>query len=355
MMTNPHLYSDLPIPPGNYIAEVLQEMGLSQAELARRMGRPIQAINEIIQGTKAITSETALQLEKTLGLPAVFWLGLENLYRLAQARQQEMQQRELEVELLKEFPYREMVKRGWVAAAKDAHQKVGELQKFLGVASLRTLPSVNAFNWAFRKKGAASPYAIAAWIRYAELQANQMNTAAFDMHKLRAVLPNLRRLTLQTPQESVSQLKHTLASCGVSLVIEPHLPKTYAHGAVFWSTNKPILILSFRGKWADIFWFTLFHELGHLVLHGKRPILETDNLIDKQLQRLETEADCFAQDTLIKPDDYKGFVQNQNFTPAEVVRFAQAIDIHSGVVVGRLQHDGYIARSHLQGLRQQVN
>jgi HTH-type transcriptional regulator / antitoxin HigA len=78
---------DLAIPLGEYIAEVLGEYGMSQADLARRMGRPSQAINEIVQGDKIITPDMALQLESALGLPAEFWLNLESQYQLIKARQ----------------------------------------------------------------------------------------------------------------------------------------------------------------------------------------------------------------------------------------------------------------------------
>ena len=84
--TTPRLHSDMPIPPGEFLREHLEESGMSQAELARRLGRPRQAVNEIIRGKKAITAETALQLERVLSTPAHIWLGLELEYRLVLAR-----------------------------------------------------------------------------------------------------------------------------------------------------------------------------------------------------------------------------------------------------------------------------
>jgi len=87
MMTESSFISDLAIPPGEYLGEVLQDVGVSQAELARRMGRPYQAINEIVRGEKAITSDTALQLEHVLGVSAQFWRQLEAEYRLILAQQ----------------------------------------------------------------------------------------------------------------------------------------------------------------------------------------------------------------------------------------------------------------------------
>jgi HTH-type transcriptional regulator/antitoxin HigA len=86
MTTSASLHSSLPLPPGEYLLEVLQEKGLTQSELARRMRRPLQPINEIVHGKNAITAETALQLEHALGVPAHIWTGLEAEYRLTLAR-----------------------------------------------------------------------------------------------------------------------------------------------------------------------------------------------------------------------------------------------------------------------------
>ncbi len=82
----PPLHSDAAIPSGEFLQEHLDDLGVSQAELARQLGRPRQAVNEIVRGKKATTAETALDLEGVLGTPARIWLGLEQEYRLALAR-----------------------------------------------------------------------------------------------------------------------------------------------------------------------------------------------------------------------------------------------------------------------------
>ena len=86
MATKTDAYPDIAIPPGEYLAEEIETRGMSQRELARRMGRPTNAINEIINGKKAITADTALQREATLPeIPARFWLNLETDYQLTRA------------------------------------------------------------------------------------------------------------------------------------------------------------------------------------------------------------------------------------------------------------------------------
>ena len=86
MVTKTSAYPDVAIPPGEYLAEEIEARGISQKELARRMGRPLNAINEIVNGKKSITAGTALQFEEVMPeVPARFWLNLETDYQLTKA------------------------------------------------------------------------------------------------------------------------------------------------------------------------------------------------------------------------------------------------------------------------------
>jgi HTH-type transcriptional regulator/antitoxin HigA len=144
-----------------------------------------------------------------------------------------------------------------------------------------------------------------------------------------------------------------MAGAGVVLVLVPHLSKTYAHGATFWlSRDKAVIMLTLRGSWADIFWFSLFHELGHILLHLSKQevILESDE-VEPENQAHEREADQFAADTLIPSEAYKNFVESGSFYRGDIQRFASQVGIDAGIVVGRLQHDGYIQNSWHNQLR----
>lgn len=355
MRTNLGLHADLAIPPGEYLAEVIDELGMSQVDVARRMGRPVQTINEIIKGHKAITPDTALQLEQVTGVPAALWTGLEEEYRLVLARQQEHTQLAEEAEVVDPALYRAMAKLGWVKHVRDKLERVRELWKFFGVASLHNLPEVTTYSPAFRLAvtAAASPYALAAWLRQGELAAREMAVTPYDAERLKAVLPPLRSLTLAAPEIFLPQARTLLAGCGVAFILLPHLPKTYAHGATFWLTpSKVVVQMSIRGSWADIFWFSLFHELAHVLLHSKRHIfIEGKGGEDPEWRRQEDEANAFARDVLIPPGPYRTFTAQGVFTAGAIRQFAAQRDIAPGVVVGRLQHEGFIARDQVNGLR----
>jgi len=134
-----------------------------------------------------------------------------------------------------------------------------------------------------------------------------------------------------------------LAECGVALVIAPHFPGTRAHGATFWlARDKAVLMLTIRGRWADIFWFSLFHKLGHFLLHGQRDIFIEDDSASPGQERQEEEADAFAANLLVPSPAYSAFVDRASFYPDAIAEFAREVGVDAGVVVGRLQHDGYL-------------
>ena len=356
MKTEQELHSDLAVPPGEYLKEVIDELGMTKDELARRMGRPPSKLSAIFKGTKAITPDTAMQLEKVVGVPAHIWLGLESEYRLALARKAEKDQLAREIKLLTPFCSRELVKLGFVKKLSSRQDKVRELQRFFGVASLESVLQVRRYQAAFRvgKAGAAptKPYAVASWLRMGELQARKIPCRPFDKDKLGSSLDEIRAMTLMKPEEFQTRLTKLLADCGVALVIVPHFPGTKAHGATFWiGREKAVLMLTIRGRWADIFWFSLFHELGHILLHDWRETFIEDGSTPPVLEEQEKEADAFAADTLIPPAEYKRFVSENNFYPKSIARFAGELGIDAGIVVGRLQHDNHLPPSWGNKLR----
>lgn len=351
MATRQILRSDLAIPPGEYLAEVLEDLGMSQADLARRMGRPSQAINEIAHGKKAITPETAIQLEKVTGVPAHVWTGLEEEYRLILAQEEEEELLKSEAKLVDADLFRSMAKLGWIPAARQSVDKVRELCNFFGVASLSFVKDAKLSGHAFRvaNRDGASSLALAAWLRKAELSARSIESDPYDVAGFTRALADLRSYTRLSPAEWQRDLQERLASVGVALIVQPHLPKTFANGATFWlSPDKAVVVLSLRGAWADIFWFTLFHELGHVKLHGKR---DPHVSIDRADDPIELEANQFARDTLIPRPDYEEFLLAGDFSERAIEAFGQHVGVAAGVVVGRLQHERLVPHNRLNHLR----
>jgi addiction module HigA family antidote len=351
MENEERIWPDVAIPPGEFLAETLEEMGVSQAELARRAGRPVQVISEIVQGKKEITPETALQFERVLGTPAYVWIGLEKDYRFTKARIEDQGYLKAQVPLARQYPYDEMQDLGWVTRTSDDVARVANLLRFFAVASLDQVPDATHAA-AYRKSARrdASVGALAAWLRKGEIEASKLKTGPFSAADLRDMIPTFRAMTSHAPEQFEPALEVGLARVGVALVILRHLKATHANGATKWIGDKAVVQMSLRYKWHDIFWFTFFHELGHVLLHGRRNVfVEVDG---RQMNAQEAEADRFAADHLIPPVAFRRLTTGRShYSQALVEGFAAEIGIHPGIVIGRLQHEGKLPRSHLNGLR----
>lgn len=360
--TNTLLFQpDFAIHPGETLLETIEELGMSQAELAQRMGRPLQMISEIIQGKKAITAETALQLERATGVPANFWNSSQRNYEAARARLQEERELVSASSWLQQFPLKALIERGWVSHFETPAEQLRALLNFFGVAGINewntlwTAPEV-----AFRKSNAfkANPMAAAAWLRQGERVAQQIRTEPYDQQKFIKVLYDIRRLTTLEAEEFVPRAIDLCRSAGVALVFVPELPATRAYGATRWLTpSKAILQLSLRGKTDDFLWFTLFHEGAHILKHGKRDVFieSKDGASDPDILRKEEEANTFASDFLIPKPAFSQLRRERLFTTQTVERFATQLGIAPGIIVGRLHHEGLLARTHLHGLKRRID
>ena len=355
MATSMQVHSDLAIPPGEYLSEVLTDLGMTQADLARRMGRPEQVVSEILNAFKRITSETALQLERVTGVPAHVWTGLEEEFRLTMARSTAREQAANETAMVDLETYRVLAQLGFVAKTRDRSTKVRELWRFFGVASLHNVADLRTYGAAFRvsASGAVSRYALAAWLRCGELQSSDAPVEPFTASSVRTLLPKLRSWTRLPLSVAVKKVRAALATCGIALVVVPHFPKTRVHGATFWvSADKAVVQMSLRGAWCDVFWFSLFHEIGHVLLHGKKQVFLEGHLHDRPNDgELEVEADAFASESLIPSRELDAFLAGGAPTAARVASFADQVGVAAGIVVGRLQHRGVLRHDQLNGLR----
>ena len=350
---------DVAIPPGDTIREMLVAKSMPQAELAQRMGRPANKLNEIVKGKRQITADTALELGLALGLPASFWLNLEKNFQLTKARLVQERLLEKESQNLAQFPVREMCKLGWIRKCDNVISQTRELLSFFGTAGFGQLKQVKSLMPAWRKSvhKEACEYALAAWLRQGIRNAEGIETGAFNPTGLRSELGTLRAFTRREPEDFGPALVELCAAHGVAVTFARHLPKSYVSGAAYWLSDRAVIQLSVRYKWADIFWFNFFHELGHVLLHlktRKQAFLEERHFTGTPTIE-ELEANRFAVNTLIPEKDY-AILTSRPFNSADIVkRFADDIGIAPGIVVGRLQHDDLLHPSQLNDLRTQYD
>jgi HTH-type transcriptional regulator/antitoxin HigA len=346
-------------PPGDTIQEHIDHIGMSQAELAERMGRPKEKINDIIKGREPVTTSTAFQLEKVLGIPASFWLNREKTYRKELYELQQQEVHEKEKDWLSGFPIHIMRKFGWLPNTNEKHVLVDSMLKFFGLAS----PSEWEYIYVKAKVSVAfrvslahtqSPHAISAWLRRGEIQAKEIEIAEFDKKKFKDALTEIKELAFLMPDDFIYQLQSICARCGVALVFTQNLPKAPISGATRWFLSKPLIQLSGRFKTNDHFWFTFFHEAAHIILHGKKDIF-LENVEGTEIdQGKEEEANTFAAKFLIEDKDWKEITSNLPLMPFQIERYAQKLRVAPGIIVGRLQHEDLVSKSSGNELKTKI-
>jgi HTH-type transcriptional regulator/antitoxin HigA len=316
---------------------------MTQTELARRLGVSLKHLNQVVKGTASISAELALGLEKVLGPTAAFWATREAHYQAAVARGAESERLEKAIPWASQFPIAELADRDYIPAGLTGADLVVAVLRFFALAhpDQWTDPRV-----AFRKsqKFKSNPFALSAWLRAGEIAAAEINCKPYDHDRFLDALETVRGLTRLEPEDWHPQLQEACAEAGVAVVVVDAFDGARANGATRWlSPTKALIQLSLRHSWEDIFWFTLFHEAGHVALHRKRDVFlegeggagDGDDVV-----RLEREADRFAARTLIPPQYDRRL---RHLTLAEVPAFADRLGIAPAIVVGRLQRSTDVA------------
>ena len=335
-------------PPGATVREQLETRGMKQKEFALRMDLSEKHISRLINGQVELTQDVALRLETVLGVPANFWNNLEAIYREKLERVIAENELERDAQLAASFPYSKMASFGWVAATRKAEEKALNLRHFFEVAKLGLLEQLKIPGIAYRKMGSngLSDYSLAVWAQKARIEARKFKTAPINISKLEKEIPQIREMTVMNPEEFCSKLKDLLAGCGIALIFLPHIGGSFLHGASFYNSNQIVMGLTVRGRDADKFWFSLFHEMCHVIRGHINERSETST-------QQEEEADAFARDILIPQEQYNDFIEENCFTRESINVFAKGIGIAPGIVLGRLQKENYVLYSCLNDLKVQ--
>jgi len=349
-MVSPRLYQyepDYAVHPGRILKEHLSARDMKQSDLARLCGLSAKHISQIVNGNAPVTPDTAIQLERVLGMSANIWNNLDADYRLHTAKADERKRLAEISDWVRQFPVNELRKRGFLPATRDTAETAKGLLNFFRLGDFeRWEDCYDMLAVAYRKSPSfeSSPESVAAWLRIGELAAQGILTKPYYRAKFRDSLREIRNLTREDPQTFEPRMKELCRASGVALVFVPELPKTHLSGATRWlGRDKALIIQSLRHKSDDHFWFTFFHEAAHILLHGKKDVFIDDTMMGTNEK--EDEANRFAANALIPESEYQSFVRKGLFYEEHIVAFAKELGIAAGIVVGRLQHDKQIKPS----------
>jgi plasmid maintenance system antidote protein VapI len=336
--------------PGETIADILRERNLSIDEFADRVGQSREQVNDLLRGRLPITLGLARQLEKVIGGSVEFWMARDFQYH-----ERISDPAEATNSWVRELPVADMVRFGWLKPAPNRSEELAACLRFFNVRNVavwhrvygpleqkvlfRTSPSFES-----------RPAAVAAWLRQGEIEAEEIRCAPWDSGGFRRSLALIRSLTREKdPKHFVPRLRQLCAESGVAVTIVRSPSGCRASGATrFLAKDKALLLLSFRYLSDDQFWFSFFHEAGHLLIHDHQELfiegIETPN------SAAEIAANEFAAHTLI-PTEHVASLLSLHQSAFELARFARRIGVSPGIVVGQLQHHGKIRRNHFNGLK----
>lgn len=335
------------VPPGETIREQIQNRGMSQKEFASRMEMTTKHISQLLNGEVRLTPDVAVRLEMVLGVPAKFWNNLEAVYREKIIKANAENEMDEDKEFSRKFPYNEMSKLGWVPETRKIEERVINLRRFFEVVRLGLITENGIPGIAYRRLGETEKgnYALMAWSQRAKIEARNIDVKPINVSKLEKNISYIRSMTMDTPEEFCPKLVDLLSECGIALVFLPHIKSTFLHGATFLDGKKIVVGLTVRGKDADRFWFSFFHEMGHIIL-GHTGLENGPSKDD------EDEADQFAANTLVPSREFNEFVVKKGYLSQEsIISFANRIGIDRGIVVGRLQNEGLREYNELNNLK----
>ena len=329
-------------PPGDLVREELDARGWTQADLAEILGRPSRLVSDVLSGKKAITPETAQGLGEAFGVGAQFWLNMESSYRLQVYRSKSDNTRAVtrKAELYGKAPIKDMLKRGWIQPSESIDVLEKQIDEFFSgplAAAARKSTSYDETTNAQR-----------AWLHRASHLATGITAPKYSRKKLIEGLDDLRALLIEP--EEVRHVPRRLSDLGVRFLVVEHLPHTRIDGACLWLKSSPVIVLSMRYDRIDSFWFTLAHELGHVINNHKFSI-DVDLVGTNQEQTKpaqEVEADEFAATLLVPRDELDDFVARVAplYSKKKIDGFASRIGVHPGIVVGQLHYRNRISYSH---------
>lgn len=325
------------VPPGETLKEVMDSMGMTQKEFAIRTELTVQTLNRIFKGEQPITYETSDRLEMVTGTPARFWNNLEGLYREQLAKIEGLKQLEADLEWLKTLPTRELAERNYIELFSDKKELLRETLSFYGVSSanawreLWESPTVAARrSMCFESE----PGPASAWLRMGEIEANKIVCSPYNKERFNKALKVIRSLTREEPAVFEPEMKRLCAESGVAVALVREVKKVPWNGATKWLTpNKAMILLCLRGKGEDKFWFSFFHEAGHVLHDPKKSLFINDG---QELDPRERKANRFAAQTLI-PEKHNEEICHIR-SGADIDRMAEKLDVAPGIVAGRYQH-----------------
>lgn len=352
-MSNELIYKNLiAFHPGSYVEEILEDLNITQKEFAQRLNMTEKSLSKLINGEDNLSKESSYKLSKLTGISINTWMNLQNEYdkKILEINDQRLED---EKKVCHQIDFKYFKDHGFVKNERfSLEERIRKLRSILNVADLTYLSKLN-MEASYRNTREFNEKSIINSNVMLEIASNiarnKCNTK-LNKENLRNFLPEIRKMTNQDPIQFFPKLKDGLFECGIVLVALPNLKNATINGATKRFKNGSIMLLiSDRNKSSDIFWFSIMHEISH-ILDSDFYSDYTDeySYIEKELK-----ADEFARDFFIGINDYENFINSKVFSRNEIVKFSNNMGIHPSILLGRLQKDKIVPYNRFYDLKNQ--
>jgi HTH-type transcriptional regulator/antitoxin HigA len=335
--------------PGYFIREQMEYRSWSQEDLSEVMGITIKHLNKILQDNQAITLDMAKILAEVFETSPQYWLNLDANYSLwlnSEKSEKEIQA-ELKAKIYERMPIRDMIHKKWLPNFASFSQLHDSILSYWEVNKLdfeawdkKTTPLLARKSESFDQYKAAYTYT---WYWKALQTSKGFPVKEYKKEQLETLYHNLHFYTIL--ENGCNLFIEQLNETGVAFFVLPHLQKTYLDGAAFYSGNNPVIVYTGRYKRIDNFWFTIAHEIGHILYHFETPdTFYVDNFQEKEINELEIEANAYASSKLKHQEIYEYLKPRLNYLSKQaIVDCANELEIHPAVVIGKLAFEKTIS------------
>ena len=345
------------IAPGEIIKRDLETLNWTQDDLAKIIGMSTKAVNEIITTKTPINIESARLLSKAFGQSPQFWLNLETNYRL-RLKTDEKKEKEAAIKALiyKYMPVREMIKKNWLPDYKNLDELIKAVKKFWQIDEIdfsfldqEALPD-------FRKSRAYlqyNKYYALCWYQKAKTSAKNIQVAAYCKSDLEELANRLHRYTVM--EKGIDTFLEQLNQAGVKFLVLNHLQKTYIDGASFYDQNNPVIVYTGRYNRSDNFWFTMAHEIAHILFRLQKGDYFIDDL--ESLENLSEKESNFFAEKILKVNEILDFFEGKyRYIPESLVKECRdQFDIAAGIIVSVLQYYKKLSRKSLNRYKELIS
>ncbi len=332
----------LVFPPGESLLDELNERGLTQAEFSDIIEKSERAVSEIVQGKRAITPETARVIAAALGTSAEMWLSMQaeyDLFILNKNKGNIKEGVEERSRLYMSLPIKDLIRRKYLSRKAKINDLIEEIEKVFGEEIDKLVKPLPLTCFKKSEHGEIIQAYLNAWIKLGMQQAKNIKCDKYNRNELIEFAKRIRHFSKD--ETGIHRIIEHLRKLGVRLIVLPHFSKTRVDGATVWiDSNKPLIIMSLRYDRIDNFYFTLLHEIGHIILHGNKNNF-VDDMSNIRNSKEEDEANKFANENL-KVDQIKKELDKIPINAKIIKRKSQELDINPGILIGFLQFQGLL-------------